>query len=355
MKKIKVKKLIFLMILGIVAGIIFTSCSKKSEEKKNTETSIEHDLEETFNNKEVKDPVTQKEEKQKETVAKVVQKTNDELITEVLLEHYQKSFNQNNPIKSVGYLMYVVDDEMPGIKKAYGFATYKEYKIDNDKVIFDCGSGATPIALTFSTDGTVKNVDYEVLTDSDLKSEEFKKAFPKDVQERILKRDQADIDEVYKKQKAMVKKQYKEITGKELTTIGGEVMQDFTIDFIDGKKFTLSETNKPVFINFFATWCGPCMGEMPDLKELHEQYKNEVDFVFIDCGEDVETVKEFQKNGFETLPIAIDKDDSLSKREKVMGIPTTYILDKNKNIIHRQVGAISKTDYETYIKKALEK
>lgn len=146
-----------------------------------------------------------------------------------------------------------------------------------------------------------------------------------------------------------------EIAIQEETKIGGEVMQDFTIDFIDGKKFTLSETNKPVFINFFATWCGPCMGEMPDLKELHEQYKNEVDFVFIDCGEDVETVKEFQNNGFETLPIAIDKDDSLSKREKVMGIPTTYILDKNKNIVHKQVGVISKAEYEAYIKQALGK
>lgn len=230
MKNLFFKKLITLLTFVIVLGAIFTACTNKKEEVAKVETKeetkietkvdkqVEEISEETFTNKEVHDPTSVETKEVKETNKKVVEKTDDELITETLLEHYKKSFDQNNPIKSVGYKMYVVNDDMPGIKKAYGFATYKEYKIDNDKVVFDCGSGATPIAITFSTDGTLKQVDYEVLTDKDVKSEEFKKVFPKEIQERLIKRDKADIDEVYKKQKEMVKKQYKEQTGKELTT-----------------------------------------------------------------------------------------------------------------------------------------
>lgn len=131
--------------------------------------------------------------------------TNDELIKKALLVHYNKQFgNTDAKYKTTGYKMYVVEDASPKEKKAYGFANYMEYNLENGKPVNTAGSGPTGIAITFSTDGKASNVDYEILTDDDYNSDKFKEVFPKDVQEKILKREQSDIDEVIKMQEDML-------------------------------------------------------------------------------------------------------------------------------------------------------
>ena len=64
-------------------------------------------------------------------------------------------------------------------------------------------------------------------------------------------------------------------------------MQNFSCELNNNQVFELygRKNNKPVFINFWATWCGPCVGELPDLQKVYDEYKDKVDFVFINCGE----------------------------------------------------------------------
>ena len=117
-------------------------------------------------------------------------------------------------------------------------------------------------------------------------------------------------------------------------------------------KITLVE-NTPIFINFFATWCGPCVRELPDIQKLYNKYKDKIQFIFIHCGGNVNEVTTFIKqNGF-SFPVVVDDDNSLTQQFNVLSIPLTIITDDNtivKNII---VGACSYEDYEQEVTKLL--
>jgi thiol-disulfide isomerase/thioredoxin len=88
---------------------------------------------------------------------------------------------------------------------------------------------------------------------------------------------------------------------------------------------------KVVFISFWATWCAPCIAEMPSMLELYTDYKDRVEFVFV-TNEDWQTVSEFYtKKGFD-FP-TYNQLTNTPKELENSSIPTTFILDKNKKIV----------------------
>lgn len=203
------KKNILLTIIALTIITVLVSCSNKQTNVAETKTAVS----------ETKAETPSFEELQKTTPKEEI--PTSELITNALLKHYDSQFAYNdNDIKSTGYKMFLIDEKEPGKKVAYGYANYMEYNISDDKksVELKAGSGATPIVVTFTTDGKNSEVVYEVLTDSDYKSAEFNAAFPESIREKVRKRNQEDIDEVERKQIEMVKKLFKEKTGTELKT-----------------------------------------------------------------------------------------------------------------------------------------
>lgn len=95
--------------------------------------------------------------------------------------------------------------------------------------------------------------------------------------------------------------------------------------------------NKVVLINYWATWCPPCIAEMPSLQKLYNDYKDKVVFLFVTTDNDPELNK-FMKNKKYNYPIY----RSLSEHPKPFvskTIPATYLLDKKGNIIIDKVGA----------------
>jgi len=102
--------------------------------------------------------------------------------------------------------------------------------------------------------------------------------------------------------------------------------------------FSQSE-GKVILINFWATWCPPCVAEMPELQELYNEYGDQVDFYFV-TNEKPETVNFFlEKKGFE-LPVFIQ----IEKSPKVLessSLPTTYLISKSGEIVMRKTGAAS--------------
>ncbi|WP_025666083.1 TlpA family protein disulfide reductase [Aquimarina megaterium] len=95
--------------------------------------------------------------------------------------------------------------------------------------------------------------------------------------------------------------------------------------------------DKVVLINYWATWCPPCIAEMPSLQKLYNDYKDEVVFLFVTTDDDPELNK-FMKNKNYSYPIY----RSLSEHPKPFvskTIPATYLLDKKGNIIIDKVGA----------------
>ncbi len=108
----------------------------------------------------------------------------------------------------------------------------------------------------------------------------------------------------------------------------------------NGKTVSLhSLKGKVVFINLWATWCPPCIHEMPSINELRKTFKDNKDLVFlmVDVDGKIEKSKEWMKN--KKFDLSVHVPDSDIPRELFTGsIPTTILVDKQNNIIGRQVG-----------------
>jgi thiol-disulfide isomerase/thioredoxin len=109
----------------------------------------------------------------------------------------------------------------------------------------------------------------------------------------------------------------------------------------NGKTISLSSLKgKVVFINLWATWCPPCIHEMPSINELRKTFKDNDDLVFlmVDVDGKIDKASKWMKNKKFDLPVHVP--DSEIPRELFTGsIPTTIIVDKKNNIVGRQVGA----------------
>ncbi len=132
---------------------------------------------------------------------------------------------------------------------------------------------------------------------------------------------------------------------------------DFTITLMNGESFQLSEQRgNVVLMNIWATWCGPCADEMPDFVDLYEKYRDQglmVLGVSIDeQGRSV--VKPFMEKFNVTYPIVIDDGTIMDKYGPTMGIPTTYIIDKQGDLRYFSVGALTKQELEPRLKELLE-
>lgn len=134
----------------------------------------------------------------------------------------------------------------------------------------------------------------------------------------------------------------------------GVAAPDFTGELMDGTSITLSELQgKPVIINFWATWCGPCVKEMPAFERLKDDFGDKIGIIAVNCGDDAETVKDFvEENGY-TFPVVLDEEYSISMLYPTNSIPYTVVLDAEGKVTHISTGALdADTMYERY-KKAL--
>ena len=134
----------------------------------------------------------------------------------------------------------------------------------------------------------------------------------------------------------------------------GVAAPDFTGELIDGTSITLSELQgKPVIINFWATWCGPCVKEMPAFERLKDDFGDKIGIIAVNCGDDAGTVKDFvEENGY-TFPVVLDEEYSISMLYPTNSIPYTVVLDAEGKVTHISTGALdADTMYERY-KEAL--
>ena len=95
--------------------------------------------------------------------------------------------------------------------------------------------------------------------------------------------------------------------------------------------------NKVIFINYWATWCPPCIAEMPSLNEVYQDYKDRVVFLFI-SGEEFETSQGFMNAKGYDLPVYRMKTNYPDPLEGYK-LPTSYLIDKNGRIVIKKEGA----------------
>jgi len=120
------------------------------------------------------------------------------------------------------------------------------------------------------------------------------------------------------------------------------------------KPVTLSGLKgKVVFLNFWATWCGPCRSEMPSIQALYDKYKDRgLEILAVNGGEKASDVLAFMNENKLSFPAVLDSDNSVNRSWGVQAIPTSYLIDRDGMIILRIVGSI---DWNTpQIQAALE-
>ncbi|MDR0557592.1 MAG: TlpA family protein disulfide reductase [Treponema sp.] len=126
-------------------------------------------------------------------------------------------------------------------------------------------------------------------------------------------------------------------------------IRDFTARMLDGSTQKLSDLKgNVVFLNFWATWCGPCRTEMPSMESLYQQFKNRP-FVMlaIDLQEDRQEVSSFMRRMELTFPAGID-EGSIGGMYGISAIPTTFIIDRNGYIIAAIAGSRNWNTHEVF-------
>jgi thiol-disulfide isomerase/thioredoxin len=117
-------------------------------------------------------------------------------------------------------------------------------------------------------------------------------------------------------------------------------IRDFTARMLDGSAQKLSDLKgNVVFLNFWATWCGPCRTEMPSMEILYQQFKNRPFIMLaIDLQEDHEDVSAFMRRMGLTFPVGID-EGAIGGMYGISAIPTTFIIDRKGYIIAAIAGS----------------
>ena len=112
----------------------------------------------------------------------------------------------------------------------------------------------------------------------------------------------------------------------------GKSAPDFELTKLDGTNVKLSDLKgKKVILNFWATWCGPCQQEMPDMEAFYKEHKENVEILAVNytpsekVGE--EKVSNFIKEKGITFPVLLDKNIDVTTAYKVITIPTSYFID----------------------------
>ncbi len=131
---------------------------------------------------------------------------------------------------------------------------------------------------------------------------------------------------------------------------------EFSLRSADDQPVTMSKlAGKVVVVNFWATWCRPCVVEMPGFSEIYDKYKSKgLEIVGVSLDSDGwGKVKPFLAKNKVAYPIVIGDQDLYLAFGGRNAIPTTVFVDKNGNIIETVVGMMQKQDFEKKIKKLL--
>lgn len=116
--------------------------------------------------------------------------------------------------------------------------------------------------------------------------------------------------------------------------------QDFTLSLLGGGETALSNyAGKVVFLNFWATWCGPCIQEMPSMQVLYDELSDEgLQIVAVNLQEAPSTVQAFVDEYGYTYPVLLDRRGEVGLNYSVRGIPSTYIVARDGRLLGMKIG-----------------
>lgn len=158
---------------------------------------------------------------------------------------------------------------------------------------------------------------------------------------------------------------YQHASAKKSTTDGEVYSQpgfqapSFTLQAFNGKTYAYPpKDGKPVLINFWASWCGDCYKEAPDLTRLFQKYKDQIDLLSVDVAfnDNRMDAKHFaQKFGF-PFPVLRDTDRTggVTALYQVDPLPTSFFVDRNGTVVGKLTGLNDKRTIEQMIRKMIK-
>ena len=133
----------------------------------------------------------------------------------------------------------------------------------------------------------------------------------------------------------------------------------FALEDLNGRMVTLGDLRgKIVFLNVWATWCGPCREEMPSIETLYNDFKDNQDFVILAVSQDTrgrEAVEPYvEKNGYH-FEVLLDPQNKVGESYDVGGVPETFIIDRDGQIVAHHMGAFdwSSADFRAALRELL--
>ena len=127
---------------------------------------------------------------------------------------------------------------------------------------------------------------------------------------------------------------------------------DFSFKDVDGKTHRFSEyRGKWVIANYWATYCGPCVSELPALNSIAKQFKDKVVVLGMEAGETpVKELKQFAEQKKLNYTVVPTQDSTMFSMGLLYGVPTTFIVDPKGKIIDTHMGAVTVPQLQSYLK-----
>jgi cytochrome c biogenesis protein CcmG, thiol:disulfide interchange protein DsbE len=140
----------------------------------------------------------------------------------------------------------------------------------------------------------------------------------------------------------------------------GDKAANFKLEALDGSTVSLDQLRgKVVFLNIWATWCGPCREEMPSMETLYDELRTNRDFVMLAVSQDtrgrIVVAPYVEKNGYH-FKVLLDPENKVGEAYDVSGVPETFIIDREGRIVAHHMGAFdwSRPDVKDALRQLLE-
>ena len=129
----------------------------------------------------------------------------------------------------------------------------------------------------------------------------------------------------------------------------------FQLNDLSGKPVSLAEAKgKVVLLNFWATWCGPCRAEIPDLVDLQKRYADKLEIIALATQEDdADQVRRFVLHSGINYRVAMAPEDVVRAYGGVAALPTSFVIDAQGRVVQKHVGLNDPTLYERELKAML--
>lgn len=135
-----------------------------------------------------------------------------------------------------------------------------------------------------------------------------------------------------------------------VSPVRGAIAPDFELDNLEGTRIFLRDFHgRFVVINFWATWCGPCLIELPYFQNSHEEYSPDLVILAINDNEPINEIQSYVDEIGITFRVLIDRGSKVQELYRVRGYPTTFFLDPDGIIQHIHIGLLTPTQLNRYL------